>query len=279
MIYKLSKFSSNLFKSGSANSFLISEFNSLGQIRSIRFYLSNSDSKLESKWFLRHVQVFDLTEKKEDYFIVYRWLTCRLSCVQEFDVAQKYDVKSFGHLFFENFGRLLMDMCPWVSVYFPNYYSDIPRYAKCQLILLMISLFTLIDYFAIEYKIYFRLSKITSDKIEQLSILAGVSAFLSVLLTILIWFVFKKLYHIAWLYGQNRKCSKLAPNKFKSNLNKNFFEDDFEKLIKEIINIKKLEINELETKNLDKPVFKVNDKEVNIENSDLNMSDNFSFKG
>ncbi|RNA15421.1 polycystic kidney disease 1-like 2 [Brachionus plicatilis] len=278
MIYKLTKFDTNLFKSGSANSFLMSEFNPLGQIRSIRFYLSNPNSNKINKWFIRHVQVCDLTEKKEEYFIIYRWFVCDLNCVQEFDVAQKYDVKSFGHLFFENFGRLLMDMCPWMSVYFPKYYSDIPRYTKCQLIILLISFFSLIDYLAIEYKIYNNFSKITSDKSDQIAILSWLSAFLCVFFTIGIWFMLKKFYHTVWLYEQNSKFTKFNPAKLKLNLKQNVFEDTFEKLISEIkfIRMKKRDSEEKIRDN--KPVFKINDKEVNIENNYLNTSDNLSFK-
>lgn len=281
MIYKLTKYNSNLLKSGSANSFLISEFNSLGQLRSIRFYLSNKSQGKMNKWFLRHIQVFDLTEKRQEYFIIYKWLTCSLNCVQEFDVAQKYDAKSFGHIFLENFGRLLIDMCPWLGVYFPRYYSDIPGYAKCQLILFLISCFTLLDYFVIEKKIHEKLSKITSDKSDQNAILAWLSSFLFVLFAIALWFLFKKLYHICWLFDQNRKYAKLDPIRPKSNLKQDIFEDTFEKLISEIkfISMKKRDLEDQAKKKSTQPVFKINDKEVKTENNDLNVSDNLSFKG
>lgn len=281
MIYKLTKYSPNLFKSGSANSFLISEFNSLGQLRSIRFYLSNNKPGKMNKWFLRHVQVFDLTEKKQEYFIIYKWLTCSLNCVQEFDVAQKYDVKSFGHIFFENFGRILIDMCPWLSVYFPRYYSDIPIYAKCQLILFLIGCFSLFDYLVFDQKIHQKLSKITSDKSDQNLILTCTSSFLFVLLAIGLWYAFKKLYHISWLYDQNRKYTKLNPIKQKRNSKHNIFENTFEKLISEIkfIKMKKIDSEEQVKNKANNPVFKINDKEIDIENNDLNMSDNLSFKG
>ncbi|CAF0949566.1 unnamed protein product [Brachionus calyciflorus] len=286
MIYKLTRNDHNLFHSSSSNSYLINEFNSLGQIRSIRFYISESQkSRKAADWFLRHVIVHDLTEEKENYFIIYKWVCSdpNLTCtIEEFNCSEKYDVKSFGHLFIESFGRLLIDMCPWLSVYFPKYYSDIPRYAKCQLMLFLLVCFTLMNNYSIQRRFYAKLFKISSNKFDQLIMLSSIIALFSVLISIVLWILLRYFYHQSWIYEQNSKYLKSNLNELinKNSYSKFIFDQTFEKLADEIRIIKfRSPRKTLDDTDIKKPSFKINGQEFNTENDDnADLNDDFRVK-
>lgn len=90
------------------------------------------------------MKIYDLSSSKENYFIIYKWIRCNPSTkwtLEEFNASKLFDIKSFGHLFIDTSERLLFDMFPFASIIFPKYYSDVPRLAKCQLILLLMSCF------------------------------------------------------------------------------------------------------------------------------------------
>jgi hypothetical protein len=110
-------------------------------------------------------------------------------------------------------------MCPWISVYFPRYYSDVPRFAKSLLILLVFcinsnlnkSYLTEIDH---EYDL---------SLFELFSIDILYNSLLSVSISIVYWVFYRRLYRILWLYDQELKC-KSSQNEIKNNDKRKLFD-------------------------------------------------------
>ncbi len=92
----------NLFQHGSSCSFLLNEFNHLGDILSVKIYSDNYSNKPDTNWFIRYVIVYDLSLKNITYFIIYEWLRCKSSSrsiMYEFYASNQFELLSFGHLF------------------------------------------------------------------------------------------------------------------------------------------------------------------------------------
>ena len=110
-------------------------------------------------------------------------------------------------------------MCPWVSVHFPKYYSDIPRFSKSLLLLLIF--FTN----AIVNKSYL----LTIDHEYDLSILKFISidmlynSLFSISISIVCWIFYRHLYRILWLYEQESKY-KSSLIEIKNNNQQNLFD-------------------------------------------------------
>lgn len=106
-------------------------------------------------------------------------------------------------------------MCPWISVHFPRYYSDIPRFAKSLLILLVFcinsnlnkSYLTEIDH---EYDLSF---------FELISIDILYNSLFSVSISIVYWVFYRRLYRILWLHDQELKY-KSSQNEIIKNIDK-----------------------------------------------------------
>ncbi len=89
-------------------------------------------------------------------------------------------------------------MCPWISVRFPKYYSDVPRFAKSFLILLVFSLNSFVNkkYLA-KFDTQFDLSKLDFISTEMLY-----TSLFSASISIVCWIFYCYLYRVSWLYQQ-----------------------------------------------------------------------------
>jgi hypothetical protein len=109
---------------------------------------------LADSFYIRNLTVFDSNLKKKYRFIVYKWLTSPADkpySVYEFTVADSADLGSFGHLFLTKFITFFSDIFPFTSVHSSSCCSRVPKLAQVEMILLILSLFSLLnEYYLIE---------------------------------------------------------------------------------------------------------------------------------
>ena len=85
--------------------------------------------------------IHDLNSQSYEQFLVYKWLrasklepTSNTINVYEFQACEEFDLISFGHLFHMTLNRLLVDMCPWSSVFLSRYYSHLSKTVDVNLL-------------------------------------------------------------------------------------------------------------------------------------------------
>jgi hypothetical protein len=146
----------------------------------------------------------------------------------------------------------MIDMCPWINIIYPSYYSFIPMKSKLTIILNIFSIHLIynnlivLNYFEIQlFKNY-----IENDFLNA----AFFGSFLSTLYAIYMWFMFKQYHYNEWLDNNKKRHKKSNLNTY---LNKNeldsasYYHNSIKLLKNEIVSFKTIKSAE-ETKELEK---------------------------
>ena len=136
-------------------------------------------------------------------------------------------------------------MCPWISAHFPPYYSDIPRFSKSLLLLLIFSVNSIVNNHFLN--VIDNLSEVYTFKFVSIELVLFAS-FLSTFVSIVVWAIYRNLYHITWLFKQElkhlRSKSEMHEIKQKRIIDQEvYFKKSFEQLVNDIMQYQANKLN------------------------------------
>ena len=107
---------------------------------------------------MNYLTIHDIGNQDYEQCLVYRWLKAAnleppspdTINVDEFQVSESFDLKSFGHLFHMTLNRLMVDMCPWFSIFLARHYSHLSKSVDANLLLFMFFLNNLLNILLID---------------------------------------------------------------------------------------------------------------------------------
>lgn len=238
----------------------------------MKIYTLNKEYKFQNR-FLRHAIVYDLQSKSESFLIVYKWIYSSSNdqlTANEFDVSETYNIKSFGHLFISTFGRLTLimfdlfkfkliektfrlsfDMCPWISIMYPSYYSFITTTSKLNIILHIICFHIIFN--DIFYCNHFNLELIRHYFAENSYVVGFIGSLSSTTFGIILWRLYKKYHRDEW-HAASKQKHELSTVKLDPCLNKKeldpalYFHNSIKVLKNEIGNFKASKLASNQTK-------------------------------
>ncbi|KAL7670253.1 hypothetical protein ACOME3_005192 [Neoechinorhynchus agilis] len=129
----------NIFKRGSADTFIMSSYADLGDLRAINFW--HDESGPNPSWYLRHCIVYDFYNDRTSYFCGYEWLSAQRGggiVNRVFERSQKIDYTSFGHLFISGFCWLLFHYQYVISIFRKQMRSRCSRLRRFEIILFVV---------------------------------------------------------------------------------------------------------------------------------------------
>ncbi|KAJ8038483.1 Polycystic kidney disease protein 1-like 2 [Holothuria leucospilota] len=140
---------------GSLDSFMITTYDSLGELTAIRLWHDNSGTHPE--WYISRIIVHDLQSNGWWYFLCQSWLAINMreySIDKTFPVATPEDLTQFHHLFLSKMQRDIKNEHLWVSVVLRSPHSTFTRLqrAACCLCIVLSAMLTNIIFYGVPEK-------------------------------------------------------------------------------------------------------------------------------